>query len=179
MPSRSRARSRNTWSISIASQGATSWRARSAPGRCEVAAVHVLASGEVALFSCRSPGREGPNEDSAAVLPFGDGSYVFAVADGLGGNRAGARASSLAIDALEAALLEARREQWPLRTAMMNGIERANERIRALGVGACTTLSAVELADGAVRPYHVGDSMILLVGQRGRKKLPTVAHPPG
>ena len=97
-------------------------------GEMDEVAVHALASGEVAVFSCRSPGREGPNEDSAAVLPFGDGSYVFAVADGLGGNRAGARASSLAIDALEAALLEARREQWPLRSAMMNGIERATRR---------------------------------------------------
>jgi hypothetical protein len=35
----------------------------------------------------------------------------------------------------------------------MNGIERANEAIRALGVGAFTTLSAVEVADGAIRPY--------------------------
>jgi serine/threonine protein phosphatase PrpC len=147
-------------------------------GEMDEVAVHALASGEVALFSCRSPGREGRNEDSAAVLSFGDGSYVFAVADGLGGGRAGARASSLAIDALEAALLEARGEQWSLRTAILNGFERANEAIRGLGVGACTTLSAVELADGAVRPYHVGDSMILLIGQRGRLKLQTVAHSP-
>jgi serine/threonine protein phosphatase PrpC len=130
------------------------------------------------VFSCRSPGREGSNEDCAAVLPFGDGSYVFAVADGLGGGRAGARASALAIDSLGAALDEARREQWSLRTAMMNGIERANEAIRALGVGAFTTLSAVEFSDGAMRPYHVGDSMILLIGQRGRLKLQTVAHSP-
>ena len=141
-------------------------------------AVHALASGEVAVFSCRAPGREGPNEDSAALLPFGDGAYVLAVADGLGGSRAGARASALAIEALEAALLEARREQWMLRTAIMNGIERANEAIRGLGVGACTTLSAVAVADGAIRPYHVGDSMILLIGQRGRLKLQTVAHSP-
>jgi serine/threonine protein phosphatase PrpC len=147
-------------------------------GEMDEVAVHALACGEVAVFSCRSPGRDGPNEDSAAVLPFGDGSYVFAVADGLGGNRAGARASSLAIDGLAAALDEARREAWPLRTAMMNGIERANEAIRGLGVGACTTLSAVELAEGMVRPYHVGDSMILLFGQRGRLKLQTVAHSP-
>jgi len=74
-------------------------------GEMDEVAVHALASGEVAVFSCRSPGREGPNEDSAAVLPFGDGSYVLAVADGLGGGRAGARASALAIampqDAIE------------------------------------------------------------------------------
>src|SRR4029453_4535640 len=74
--------------------------------------------------------------------------------------------------------VEAQREGWPLRTAMMNGIERANESIRGLGVGAGTTLSAVELAKGAVRPYHVGDSMILLIGQRGRVKLETVPHSP-
>src|SRR4029450_12711911 len=122
-------------------------------GEMDEVAVHALAFGEVALFSCRSPGRDGPNEDCAAVLPFGDGSYVFAVPDGLGGGRAGARASSLAIDALAAALVEAQREGWPLRTAMMNGIERANESIRGLGVGACTTLSAGGLAEGAVRPY--------------------------
>ena len=147
-------------------------------GEMDEVALHALASGEVAVFSCRSPGRDGPNEDCAAVLPFGEGSYVFAVADGLGGGRSAARASSLAIDALAAALLEAQHEGWSLRTAMMNGIERANETIRGLGVGACTTLSAVELADGAVRPYHVGDSLILLIGQRGRVKLQTVAHSP-
>jgi serine/threonine protein phosphatase PrpC len=137
-----------------------------------------IASGEIVVFSCRCPGRDGPNEDSAAVLPFGDGAYLLVVADGLGGGRAGARASSLAIETLESALGEAQGAQWPLRTAVLNGIERANEAIRGLGIGACTTLSAVEVADGAIRPYHVGDSMILLIGQRGRLKLQTVAHSP-
>lgn len=147
-------------------------------GEMEDVAVHAIACGEVALFSCRSPGRDGPNEDCAAVLPFADGAYVLAVADGLGGGRAGARASSLAIDALEAALAEARGAHLPLRSALLDGIERANQAIRALGVGAYTTLSAVEVADGAVRPYHVGDSLILLIGQRGKLKLQTVAHSP-
>ena len=147
-------------------------------GEMDEVIVQPLAAGEVAVFSCRCPGRDGSNEDCAAVLPFGDGSYVLAVADGLGGSRGGARASALAIDTLASALEEARREQWMLRTAVMNGIERANEAIRALGVGAFTTLSAVEVADGAIRPYHVGDSMILLIGQRGRLKLQTVAHSP-
>lgn len=140
--------------------------------------VHPLDGGEVVLFSTRSPARSGLNEDAAAVLPFGDGSFVLAVADGLGGERAGAKASSLAIERLEAALHEARREGWTLRTAVLNGIERASEAIRALGVGAGTTLAAVEIAAGVIRPYHVGDSTILLIGQRGRLKLQTVAHSP-
>jgi serine/threonine protein phosphatase PrpC len=42
--------------------------------------------------------------------------------------------------------------------------------------GCCLTVA--ELRGGAVRPYHVGDSSILVVGQRGRLKLQTVPHSP-
>jgi serine/threonine protein phosphatase PrpC len=147
-------------------------------GEMDEVIVHPLEAGEVGLFSCRAPGCDGPNEDCAAVLPFGADACVLAVADGLGGGRSGARASSLAIAALDGALAEAQREQWPLRTAIMNGFERANEEIRALGVGAGTTLAAVEIGADSIRPYHVGDSMILLLGQQGRLKLQTVAHSP-
>jgi serine/threonine protein phosphatase PrpC len=142
------------------------------------AEVHAFGAGEVALFSCRSPGHEGPNEDSAALLPFDAESGVLAVADGMGGERGGARASSLAVESLAAALEEARREGWMLRTAILNGFERANEAICALGLGAGTTLAAVEVSGNTIRPYHVGDSMILQIGQRGKLKLQTVAHSP-
>jgi len=47
-----------------------------------------------------------------------------------------------------------------------------------LGIGAATTLAVVEIQDHTIRPYHVGDSMILTVGQRGRMKLQTVSHSP-
>jgi PPM family protein phosphatase len=147
-------------------------------GEMDEVAVHSLAAGDVALFSCRAPVGDGPNEDCAAVLPFAADSCVLAVADGLGGGRSGARAASLAIEALELALAEATREQWPLRSAILNGFERANEAIRGLGVGAGTTLAAVEVSGESIRPYHVGDSMILLLGQHGRLKLQTVAHSP-
>jgi serine/threonine protein phosphatase PrpC len=36
----------------------------------------------------------------------------------------------------------------------------------------------VEIRDRVVRPYHVGDSAILLVGQRGKLKFQTIAHSP-
>jgi serine/threonine protein phosphatase PrpC len=65
-----------------------------------------------------------------------------------------------------------------LRTAILNGIEQANQAVCDLGVGAATTFAAVEIQSGSVRPYHVGDSLILLVGQRGRVKLETVSHSP-
>ena len=147
-------------------------------GDMDDVAVYAFGTGVVGLFSCRSPGRERANEDSAALLPFDATSGVLAVADGMGGERGGARASSLAIDSLETALDEARREGWMLRTAILNGFERANEAICEMGVGAGTTLAAVEIADDSIRPYHVGDSLILQIGQRGKLKLQTVAHSP-
>jgi PPM family protein phosphatase len=36
----------------------------------------------------------------------------------------------------------------------------------------------VEIQDCTVRTYHVGDSAILLTGQRGKLKLQTIAHSP-
>lgn len=144
----------------------------------EEAELHALASGEVALFSVGSPDRDGPNEDSVAILPFGDQAFVLAVADGMGGERAGARASALALEVLEEALAQGRTRGWMLRNAILNGFERANDAVVGLGVGAGTTLAAVEVRGDTARPYHVGDSTVLLVGQRGKRKLQTVAHSP-
>lgn len=147
-------------------------------GNMDEPELHALGPGEVALFSCPSPGKDSGNEDAACVLPFGEDACVLAVADGMGGERAGARASALAIESLAAALDEAQREGWMLRTAVLNGFERGHEAIRELGLGAGTTLAAVEIAEGAIRPYHVGDSAILLIGQRGKLKLQSVSHSP-
>ena len=44
--------------------------------------------------------------------------------------------------------------------------------------GAASTLAIVEVQDGTARPYHVGDSAILITGQRGRVKVQTVPHSP-
>ena len=65
-----------------------------------------------------------------------------------------------------------------LRTAILNGIERANQEILSWGVGAATTLAVVEINQQSVRPYHVGDSEILIVGGRGKVKLQTISHGP-
>jgi serine/threonine protein phosphatase PrpC len=76
--------------------------------------------------------------------------------------------------AVEAADLPTR----TLRGAILDGVEDGNEAVRSLGIGAATTLVVAEIAGTTLRPYHVGDSAMLVVGQRGKLKLQTVPHSP-
>lgn len=140
--------------------------------------LHGLWEGSAAVFSCRSPDKQTANEDAAALIPFDGQSGILVVADGLGGSRAGEQASSLALSSLQDALAEAASNGADLRSGILNGIETANRKIVELGIGAGTTLALVEIQGRTARPYHVGDSMILVVGQRGRIKWQTVSHSP-
>jgi serine/threonine protein phosphatase PrpC len=136
-----------------------------------------FSGGEVAVFSSGAPHKNAPNEDSAVLVPAGDDAMVLAVADGLGALRTGERASSMALKELVKAVCD-REEGAILRTAILDGIEKANRVILELTMGSATTLAAVELNPYQFRPYHVGDSVILLMGQRGKLKLQTIAHSP-
>jgi serine/threonine protein phosphatase PrpC len=136
-----------------------------------------VAGGVVAVYSARCPGKETPNEDAVAVLPVDGKSAVLVVADGLGGTTAGERASALALKQLRRSISSSGNDGM-LRTTILNGIEQANRAVSDLGVGAGTRLAIVEISGGMIRSYHVGDSMILAVGQRGKVKLQTVSHSP-
>jgi serine/threonine protein phosphatase PrpC len=72
----------------------------------------------------------------------------------------------------------ATKSQLPLRDAILDGIEKANRQILNKSSGAATTLAAIEIQSNSIRPYHVGDSMIMLCGQRGKVKLQSIAHSP-
>jgi len=137
-----------------------------------------VAGGRAAVFSACSPAKDTPNEDAAAVIPFNGWAGVLAVADGLGGVPAGEHAAEIALRALKTAIRQGARDAALLRTAILDGLEEANRRVQALGVGAATTIAVIELQETSVRPYHVGDSMILVVGQRGKVKLETISHSP-
>jgi serine/threonine protein phosphatase PrpC len=147
----------------------------------KAAEIRPAGPGTVAMYTAASPCRDSEldNEDAAAVLEVDRDRVVLAVADGLGGHPGGQAASSLALEALGTCVAAAAvDDDIPLRAAVLDGFENANHAVSAMGTGAATTLAAVEIDGTVVRPYHAGDSMILAVGQRGRRKLQTVSHSP-
>jgi len=144
------------------------------PDQAEVA----VAGGSAIAMTRRDPEKETENEDTVAVMPYGPGAAVLVVADGAGGLPAGKRASLTAVTILAASLQAAMDKTMLLRTAILNGIEAANEAVLALGNGSATTMTVITIEGLVARAYQIGDSEALVVGQRGAVKLQTTAHSP-
>ena len=132
--------------------------------------------GSVQLYSARGPGKQ-RNEDCALVAWF-DGGCVLAVADGMGGMNAGERASRTALETLVEHLHRGQAEDLAMRYSLFDALEEANRRILDQGLGAGTTFAAMIVTKSRARAVHVGDSICLHVGQRGRVKAETVPHSP-
>ncbi|MEZ6183870.1 MAG: PP2C family serine/threonine-protein phosphatase [Planctomycetota bacterium] len=143
----------------------------------EAPEVYALGKRRVVVSSQRCPGKETPNEDSALVLPLGDAGVLLAVADGAGGMPAGHVASKLTLETL-AETVRAVEPGDALRGAVLDGLERANEAILATRNGSGTTVAVAVVYAGRLRTFHVGDSQILVAGQRGKVKLQTIMHSP-
>jgi serine/threonine protein phosphatase PrpC len=137
-----------------------------------------IGGGSVVAYTCRSPDKETDNEDTVAAIPYGPDAAVLVVADGAGGLPAGRRASRTAVGQLEASLQTAMSETMLLRTAILNGIDKANRAVLDLGGGSATTLTVVTVEGSIARTYQIGDSEAIIVGQRGKVKAQTLAHSP-
>lgn len=174
-------------------------RIESAEPLPEVASAQV-ATGEAAWLTAKSPVKATPNEDALLTLSLDGNGGLLAVADGLGGHRDGRGASQMIRSALTRAarkinagppdskLLVSKCVPVPTtlpagppldsRTVWLDEIERVNQRLLRAKSGSATTLAMVEIAGRRVRSYHVGDSEVLIVSQRGRVKFSTVSHSP-
>jgi serine/threonine protein phosphatase PrpC len=152
--------------------------------------LHPLGLGLAAVYTTRLPDGDDVNEDSCAIIPFDGNSGVLVVADGAGGQPSGEKASELAVQALRSAVRGAakrlttdgsgprRGDPDLLRAAILDGIDKANRDVINLGIGAGTTLAVAEIRGRKIRTYHVGDSQVMVIGQRGRIKLQTMSHSP-
>ncbi len=137
-----------------------------------------IGGGVLVAYSCPAPDKETPNEDSVAAIPYGHDAAVLIIADGAGGLPAGRRASRLAVRSLEKSLNEAMSETMLLRTAILNGIDAANQAVLSLASGSATTMTIVTIEGLLARTYQVGDSEAMVVGQRGKIKSQTMVHSP-
>ncbi len=137
-----------------------------------------VAGGHAIAYTCRDPFKETENEDTVAIIPYGPAAAVLVVADGAGGLPAGKRASRTAVNTLAESLQLAMDKTMLLRTAIMNGIEAANDAVLGLANGSATTMTVITLEGRLVRSYQVGDSEAIVIGQRGLVKLQTTAHSP-
>lgn len=137
-----------------------------------------FASGTAVYFTRRAPGKTSRNEDALALIPAGPGTGILVVADGVGGYPDGDVASHTVVAALDEAVARCRDNGATLRDCVLDAVESANRRILASQSGCASTMAAVEIEDYRVRPYHVGDSAIVISGQRGRLKWKSVAHSP-
>ena len=138
--------------------------------------LHDCPSGQAAVFTTACPTSEKTNEDSLVVLPLGKDSQLFAVADGVGGGKAGAQASGLLVKTLASADFD--EHGGSFRPVILDSIERANTSILGLGIGAACTLALVEIRGMQLRSYHVGDSFVMVVGRQGKLKYLTLDHSP-
>ena len=134
-----------------------------------------FAGGNAAAYAQRCPGKPTPNEDSLAAIAVAPNAGVLAIADGVGGERFGDRASRSVIESVIGSVRHMP-PTYDARPAILNGIETANQQL--LQQGGASTLALVEVCGDTIRPYHVGDSMMMLIGQRGRVKWQTVPHSP-
>lgn len=137
-----------------------------------------VAGGEAVICSFRSPDKTSLNEDAAVIVPLEHDKALLAVADGVGGSRAGHLASQAIVDCLSDIYQKAKDGETHSRAAIVNAIEKANESVLRDASGSATTLAVVEVDDYRVRPIHIGDSAVMILGQRGRIRLQTVAHSP-
>ena len=138
--------------------------------------LHRIAHGTAVIYTHCAPYKEYANEDAVCIMERNSGDGILAVADGVGGERAGSMASRTMLESL-LDIFSANTSQ-ELQGVLLSSVDHANHSILNQGVGAATTLAAVEISKEQVRPYHVGDSDILLVGQRGKIKFQTIAHSP-
>ncbi|MCH7825553.1 MAG: Stp1/IreP family PP2C-type Ser/Thr phosphatase [Acidobacteria bacterium] len=106
------------------------------------------------------------NEDAAKVSPD---IFLYAVADGMGGHRAGDRASRIAVQTLHDYLANADSGDESAEDTVRAAFQKANRSIiedasgRPDRMGMGTTLTALIVNDGGYLIGHVGDSRALRV----------------
>jgi len=134
----------------------------------------------VGYYSQKKSVEAAHNEDSLGIL-VDNTKAVLAVADGVGGAPKGHEASRTAIEKLIRNVrrhFANTRKQKTIRIQMLDGIEAAHSAINSKSTGERTTLTACAIDNSHIRAYQVGDSSMIVCGQKGALKYKATEHSP-
>ncbi len=131
----------------------------------------------ILYFSKKSPFKDTCNEDAVGIFKTKKG-FVFAVADGAGGHPKGEEAAFLVLANIQKALESTDGSEDSHRRQIIDAIEKANKDLIAAGIGARTTITVCEVYKNHARGYQVGDSTLVICGQKGKIKYRSLAHSP-
>ena len=142
-----------------------------------------VAGGTAIAYTAPSPvPADRLNEDGIGIFGLAADAAVLAVADGVGGHARGDQAARTALLTIAGELDKLERLDGALisdlREPVMMAIERANASLVARAGSSATTLVVATIHRGSLRCYTVGDSELMVVGQRGKLKLRTIPHSP-
>ncbi len=138
---------------------------------------YFLENENILFFSKKSPFKDTCNEDAVGIFALDNG-YVFAVADGAGGHPKGEDAAALVLHKLRDALSAPTDKSNGVRSIIVDAIEATNKELIANGVGARTTVTVCEVIGKTARGYQVGDSTLVICGQKGKLKYRSTSHSP-
>ncbi len=136
---------------------------------------------ESKYFSLKSPIKETENEDGLGIFELENGRVVFVVTDGLGGHKAGQRASEISLLTFEELLSsheKQRRQSQGLSQIIVECFEEANRRVIREIPGSGTTLVVGLLEENALKSFHAGDSELLVFNSELEVKFRTQNHSP-
>lgn len=138
-----------------------------------------LSFASVAVATVSNVGHGPNNEDATGAFEFDQRAGIAVVADGAGGLPAGAAASQYTIDLINRAAKSFKNKPMQsLREAAINSIYSANKKILNKKNGSGSTIAMTLVEKNKVQPVFVGDSIIIVTGQRGKIKYINFPHSP-
>jgi len=133
---------------------------------------------EIGYYAQKSPLKTTPNEDSLGIITNGSRTILL-VADGVGGRPQGEIASHLAVANIINQLKK--EDKIPhnlsvLRQEILDCIDDSNEKLISEHIGSCTTLTACVISHATLQNIQIGDSCVIVCGQKGLLKYKALEH---
>lgn len=135
---------------------------------------------EIAYYTQMLPEANRVNQDAIGIAADNT-KAVLVVADGVGGNPKGEEASQICVEKIIKGVsknFSSTRKESRIRSTVLDCIEASNDAILQTSSGAATTATICAIDQDFLRCYQVGDSSLLLCGQKGLLKYKAPEHSP-